>query len=237
MLNGKNELTNEILSCVVPTMALIAFRGTGRMDGEFYLEARPIGADGKMGAGQPVPYKFMQEIAENYTEAAGGTPYGAIPDNLLYCNTRRGSEKYIWFNKPQKRTMYFNKSLGIPDGEYHVPGVIYVASEGQLNIYAFTDKVPKDETKLFAGPFFNTTNGSVCLGTSKIQKPNNPTFGELTAYWEKRFWNTEFTHLGGGGNPTKDNLVIVTKNAADKPFDLSQLRPMNKKLKDITTVH
>ena len=45
---------------------------------------------------------------------------------------------------------------------------------------------------------------------------------------------TEFSHLGGGGNPTKSNLVLVTKAAKDKPFDLEELKPLrNLKLKDI----
>lgn len=50
----------------------------------------------------------------------------------------------------------------------------------------------------------------------------------------KKFWLTEFSHLGGGGNPTKSNLVLVTKAAKDKPFNLDELKPLNKlKLKDI----
>ena len=56
----------------------------------------------------------------------------------------------------------------------------------------------------------------------------------LLEYWEKKFWLTEFSHLGSGGNPTKSNLVLVTKGAKDKPFDLEELKPLNKmKLKDI----
>ena len=44
----------------------------------------------------------------------------------------------------------------------------------------------------------------------------------------------EFSHLGAHGNPTKSNLVLVTKAAKDRPFDLEELRPLNNlKLKDI----
>ena len=53
-------------------------------------------------------------------------------------------------------------------------------------------------------------------------------------YWEKKFWLTEFSHLGGGGNPTRSNLILVTKAAKDKPFNLDELKPLNNlKLKDI----
>ena len=43
---------------------------------------------------------------------------------------------------------------------------------------------------------------------------------------------------GGGGNPTKSNLVLVTKAAKDKPFDLEELKPLrNLKLKDLSLIH
>ena len=74
---------------------------------------------------------------------------------------------------------------------------------------------------------------SVCLGSSSLEKPQNPTFLSLLEYWEKRFWLTEFSHLGGNVNPTVSNLVIVTENIRNNPFDMNELKPMNKKLKDI----
>ena len=60
------------------------------------------------------------------------------------------------------------------------------------------------------------------------------TYDRLLEYWEKKFWLTEFSHLGGGGNPTKSNLVLVTKAAKDAPFNIEELKPLkNLKLKDI----
>ena len=42
--------------------------------------------------------------------------------------------------------------------------------------------------------------------------------------------------LGSNGNPTRSNLVLVTKAARNKPFDLKELKPLNNmKLKDILT--
>ena len=52
----------------------------------------------------------------------------------------------------------------------------------------------------------------------------------------KKFWLTEFSHLGGDGNPTRSKLVQVTKAARDMPFNLDELKPLNNmKLKDILT--
>lgn len=232
LYNNRNKLTEELLSGLVPKMALIAYKGEGDMDNKFYLEARKFLWNGMMGEGVPVTCQFMREIADNYTEAHTGVPYGAIPDNMLYSDTRRGSERYVWYDPPQRRTMFFKKSLGLDNVEYHIPGVIYDAGENRLSIYAYKDKKLTPDSQLFHGPFFNTTDSSVCLGTVKLSKPANPAYGQLTEYWEKRFWCTEFSHLGNG-NPTKDNLVVVTKAAIGAPFDPDQLKPANKTLKNL----
>jgi PRTRC genetic system protein B len=228
-----NVLTAEILSMLVPKVALIAYENQTDHGDKHFLEMRAIGEDGTMGAGVPVTYEFLREIAENYTGVNTVTPSGMIPANLLWADTRKGSERYVWWNPPRRRTMYFARNLGVPDGEYHVPGVIYEAGEGWLNIYAFTDETPASDTKLYWGPFFNTTTGSVCLGSSSLRRPSSPTYAQLMAFWEDRFWRTTFTHLGGGGNPTRNNLVLVTKAAADRPFDTKELKSSGKTLKDI----
>ena len=109
-----------------------------------------------------------------------------------------------------------------------------MAGESWLNIYACKDKKLTEKTELYAAPFFNVTGASVCLGSAKIEKPKDLTYTNLLEYWEKKFWLTEFSHLGGEGNPTISNLVLVTKAAKDKPFDLDELKLLNKlKLKDI----
>ena len=130
--------------------------------------------------------------------------------------------------------MYFVGNLGIENAEYNLPGVIYEAGEHGMNIYAYKDKELKEDSALYAAPFFNVTRTSVCLGSAKIVRPNDLTYANLLEYWEKKFWLTEFSHLGGNGNPTKSNLVLVTKAARDRDFNLNELKPLNNlKLKDI----
>ena len=62
---------------------------------------------------------------------------------------------------------------------------------------------------------------------------SNTYFSKLLEYWEKRFWLSEFSHLGGSRNPTGSNLVSVTEKARANPFDENELKPMNKQLKDL----
>ena len=192
-----NELTQNIQKMMVPKAAIIAYKYEDRRnsDTRYFIELRPIGKSGQMGAGIPVTYEFMNTLLESYTEEMSGIPAGRVPDNMLACNPRKGQEEYIWYNPPGKR--------------------------------------PVETTPLFRAPFFNVTGSSVCLGSCSLEKPQNPTFLSLLEYWEKRFWLTEFSHLGGNVNPTVSNLVIVTENIRNNPFDMNELTPMNKKLKDI----
>lgn len=191
-----------------------------------YLEMHRIDKEGNMREGAPLSKKCISDLVKGFSEEQGRTPNGRIPANLLWSDTRVGFERYVWYNPPMQRMMYFVNSLGIENGLYHVPGIIYEAIDSdKLNVYAFKGIKPTAKTKLYQAPFFNVTKGSVCLGNAKIELPETPTFKSFIDYWERRFWLTEFSHLGGALNPTKDNLVIVTK-ASVESFDYSQLLPM-----------
>lgn len=230
-----NELTKRIQQIMIPKAALIAYeyKENSYSSGQNYLELRPINAEGRMGAGIPVTYDFMNSLLESYTEEMSGVPHGRMPANMFWCDPRKGNEKYVWYNPPQKRQMYFKESLAIPDGTFNMPGIIYIAQRDCLNVFAFKGKKPEEETELYLAPYFNVSDSGVCLGSSSLERPQNPTFSELQEYWEKRFWLSEFSHLGGSGNPTRSNLVTVTENARNRPFDLKELKPAGKRLKDI----
>ena len=120
----------------------------------------------------------MNELVRGYSERHSATPYGRIPSNLLWCDPRKGSEKYIWYNSPRKRMMFFKEALKIENAEYHLPGIIYEAGESHLNVYACKDREPTEKTELYAAPFFNVTQASVCLGSARIEKPKRPDLRE-----------------------------------------------------------
>ena len=224
-------MTDRILSdsqtSYQPTIAMVVF---ATKKGNFYIESHEIDDKGRMGAGAPLSLDCITDMVSSFSQEHSITPYGRMPSNMLYADNRIGYQKYIWYNPPEKRMMFFSEKLNIPDCEYHIPGIIYVAQNGNLNLYAFKGNKPKD--KLYKAPFFNTTNGSVCLGSAKIEYPKNPTFEKLIDYWERRFWLTEFTHLGGSQNPTKHNLVNVTKKSKGG-FDYEELIEINTTLKEL----
>lgn len=60
-------------------------------------------------------------------------PSGRIPPNMLYADNRLGHQKYIWYNPPKKQYMFFSEGLNIKSQEYHIPGIVYEATEDSLN--------------------------------------------------------------------------------------------------------
>ena len=174
-----NELTRKLRTLLNPRAALIVYAQENNShrvnDNSYFIEVRDIDESGRMGEGRPVTVEFMNELVRGYSESHSTTPHGRIPSNLLWCDPRKGSEKYIWYNPPQKRMMFFKEALKIENAEYHLPGIIYEAGESRLNVYAYKDTELTDKTELFAAPFFNVTGTSVCLGSAKIEKPKDLT--------------------------------------------------------------
>ena len=56
-----NELTQNIQKMMVPKAAIIAYKyeDSRNSDTRYFIELRPIGKSGQMGAGIPVTYEFM----------------------------------------------------------------------------------------------------------------------------------------------------------------------------------
>jgi len=226
-----NKVNDMLFQEYIPEMTLAVYKNN--KTGDVYIESHKINAVGRMLAGCPLTLKCITELVESLSVEQGTVPHGIVPENLIYFDTRKGHERYLWWNPPQKRMMFFSKSLNIEDGEYHLPEIIYDTNGENLDVYAFKGEKPEAETKLFKAPLFNVTGQKVCLGNAKIKFPDNPTFSDYIHYWEKKFWLTEFSHLGGNNNPTKNNLVTVTKKMAES-FDYDELVPLKKDNKILT---
>ena len=149
-----NELTKQLQEIMVPKAALIAYeyQESHYASGSHYLELRPINKKGRMEAGIPVTYEFMDSLVESYSDGNRRIPHGWLPPNMLWCDTRRGHESYVWYNPPGKRRMFFKNDLNIGDGMFHVPGVIYlIKKDGHLRLQG--EKTGREDTAL-SGPFF-----------------------------------------------------------------------------------
>lgn len=218
---------------MVPTDALIFYS----CDSGKYVEHRRI-ANGRMCAGQPLDarqFADMISIAEKYASGQQdmGFIHGAIPMNMLYADPSIDHMRLVWYRKPEERKMYFSDGLAIPEGTMKVPGMIYSVRGNDLYVYCFKGARPNGV--LYRAPFFNIySEGRVCLGNSKTEKPKMNTFEEWMLYWEKMFWQSEFADLISD-NPIEGNLATVTKNCIRKgrPFPVELMKRHEKKLNDL----
>lgn len=83
-----NELTRTLKTQLIPKAALIAYASED--DKNFFLEIRDINDRGNMAEGRPITQEFMNELVKGYSERHSSTPYGKVPSNLIYCDSRKG---------------------------------------------------------------------------------------------------------------------------------------------------
>lgn len=223
-----NKLTEQLRTRLTPKMAIIVY--SDEDENNIYLERRDI-VKGNMGAGIPLTEECIKDIAEMALDTTKKELHGIIPSNMLYADGRKGYEKYVWFEKPQKRMHFFSKRLAIPNGELYTPSLLYVAIQNTLAIYAFIGDNP--DTQLYRAPYFNVSETYVCLGNSKLSEITDMTYTNIMEYWEKMFWLSEFDHVLGT-NPIVSNLSLLSKRLikTGEPFPVTELIPINKTLKD-----
>lgn len=226
-----NKLTHKFSSELIPQLALIVYHDN--KNEKIYLERRNI-YKSRMMAGTPLTEECINKIAELTLNVSRKELHGIIPSNMLYSDSRKGYEKYVWYEKAQKKMHYYSSKLGIPSGELFTPSLLYVAQGNALSIYAFNGDTINLNTKLYRAPYFNVSDTSVCLGNSHLPEIQELTYNNIIEYWEKMFWLSEFDHILGG-NPIKSNLSILSKKLMQtgKPFPKSELIPVNKTLKNI----
>ena len=224
-------LTSESADPYKPKAALIMFKTDSVNYGNsIYLELRDIRRDGSMGAGKPVSKEFIQGMLESFSNEYRNIPHGTIPENMIYCDTRRGQSKMVWYNAPRKRTRFFADKLGLEDGEYYVPGTLYYVNENTLSVFCFEGKKPAKNKVLLGVPYFNVySSGNVCMGSAKVIIPETKdlSYEDVMKAWERAFWNSRDVHTNGSPS-TKENLIETIKKYKSKPFDTKDLEPWNK---------
>lgn len=231
-----SKITKLLKQVYEPFCAIVAYKASSdRGSDMYYLEQHRICSDGSLGAGKPLQQQTMVRIF-NAVSATNKqldcSMYGIMPDNVLYCDTRIGNERIVWYRRPEERQLYFSENLGITNGKMLVPGLVYSATKNKLQVLAFKGNRPRG--RLYYAPFMNTTPEYVCLGNSKVAFPQERTFSNVIDYWETMFWQSEFSHILGE-NPCLGNLATITKECImdGKPFPQDMLKPTSKKLTDL----
>jgi PRTRC genetic system protein B len=125
---------------------------------------------------------------------------------------------------------------GISGKRFPHPALLFVVRSNVLYVRAlFATQRPHPDSKLAASPYWNIdSNGAVCAGTMRAPKSLTVT---SIAERQQAFFQSEFTHPGGGGRLTKrrGGTAALWKSLAGKrQFPLStliELETLNKYLK------
>lgn len=110
---------------------------------------------------------------------------------LAYDETRT-----IWYTKASEQVLYFrtdDSALQAISGQvFPQPALLFVAKKGSLQVHALpSNDRPTPETPLLVAPYYNTSDGRVCIGTTPLPKFLHP---DNTSTWVEAFFSSSFTH-------------------------------------------
>ena len=216
------NLNKELTTLNEPFKAML-FYASNTEDREYYVEAWDVNENGRLVDPHPLSLKESQQLAETLltTDRLSDhylVPKGLLPDQVLY--TRSGQNGFvIWYTPPQRRRLVFTTSLGLKDGEYALPGLLWKADRGQLQLFALKESSkPTLNTQLFQAPFFNIyEDGRVCMGTVDITIDRYSYLEDFMSEWEHYFFQSKFSHTLGNRAPLKGNIVQRWKSLQDNP--------------------
>ncbi|QJD96271.1 PRTRC system protein B [Mucilaginibacter robiniae] len=235
------DLTGTFGNLYEPVKALIILRKTGEsQQSDYYIESYDMDDKGCPINGHPLSVRESNSLAKalqaGEKKAQGFlTPKDLMPPNVLHLNS--GADGYvIWHTPPQPVKLLFTENLGIPSAMAHIPALVWKAGKGSLQLFAVYAAEFEETTPLFYAPFFNIyPDGRVCMGNVRIRIPNDCGLERFMERWQEYFFNSYFSHLIGGHEPIKGNIVQLwqqlTANA--EPFPTEVLNPTPYQLKNL----
>src|SRR5271157_4675589 len=187
-----------------------------------------------LGSGQLLSTAALRELAKQL-----GTSCSAefLPKNVV----ARTPELIAWWTPATVRPMFFrdgSELVGISGKLFPHPALLFVVRSAVLFVRALpNNRRPDPDTRLAAAPYWNIdSNGAVCAGT--MRAPKSLTVASMPA-WQQAFFQSEFTHPGGGGRLTKrrGGTTALWKSLAGKgrfpQSTLVELETLNQYLKTL----
>lgn len=223
-----------------PAAAIVVFKPEDN-ENELYLEYYDMDENGCPVNARPLSVKDAQGLAKalDTRKAAAKAflkPKGLLPSSVLHINPSEDGS-VVWYTKPQTQKLYFSDSLGMASQKLPLPALVWAANKSRLFVYAVATKgKPRLSTPLFNAPFFNLYhNGNVCMGSVDVRISQSATLEEFITAWEGYFFGSYFSHLIGGHNPIKGNLISLYQRLVEKgsAFPIEELVPNGKQLKHL----
>src|SRR5271165_5181622 len=193
-------------------------------------------ADGTplLGSGQLLSAAALRELTK---QLGTSCPAEFLPENVV----ARIPELIAWWTPAAARPMFFRDGSELADFSGNLfpnPALLFVVRNGVLFVRALpNNRRPNPDARLAAAPYWNIdSDGAVCAGT--MRAPKSLTVASIPA-WQQAFFQSEFTHPGGGGRLTKrrGGTTALWKSLAGKErFPLAtlvELDTLNQYLKNL----
>lgn len=183
-----------------------------------YLQLHRV-ENGVVCEGRPVKIEELRTLLKGIN--GGSSSCGVLSANMLSVDP--GLSMW-WYIPAGKRYISFAKRTGIASGEAQLPALLFGVDNHGLSVWALaSDERPTEKTPVYHAPFFNVTQGSVCMGNVRVPEGVNI---EDAVKWEKLFFRSVFTDEGdmqlSGIKPV--DLWKSLTNGKLKKFPVKHLR-------------
>lgn len=185
-----------------PMAALTIYQSTaekrasyGMPKSKIYVEMHQIDERGNILAGKPLTEDFASQLGKSLFSQSQVLTSGMIPSNLLYIGWKHDMPVLVWHTEPQKVTAYYTRELHIADSaKINAPRLVWKFSLAHTHLWIYAAKGYDPGEPLYHAPFHNVHgDGSVCLGTGKLDRSLTGTFKGIMDAAEKLFWKTRFS--------------------------------------------
>ncbi len=182
----------------------------------------------QLGPATPISTNFLRELSRGL---GATTKPEILPDNVLV----RTPDTLAWWTPSKRHRMFFRHDdpLGAVSGRsFPQPALVFKVSSNELSIRALSaDKRPTADTAMMVAPYYNVNaEGLVCQGS--MRAPGEASVASMLL-WEQSFFDSEFTHIYGGGHFIRHlgGLVALWTQLADAArFPTRDLAPTGETL-------
>ena len=147
-------------------------------------------------------------------------------------------ERLVWFEPARDRAMFFETAdvylKGLSGVIFPHPALLFIAGERSLKVFALgNNDRPAAETKVYTAPYYNTSSGGVCLGSTSL--PATLSVDDTESYSDA-FFHSAFTHgtaerlLQGWGGSYGEFWSVTREKGA---FPKENLVPLNSCVEDV----
>lgn len=158
--------------------------------------------------------------------AAVGSKEAPKKGTMVWTDPRilaRGANAVLWYARPRRTEIFFScssaKMMRCSGKVIPWPGLVFLAKENKLRVFAVKSR-PAKTTPLYFAPYWNLSDGAVCLPNNV--RGQNHSLDE----WERIFYTSAFSHPGWTRKVTRtayDRLIPALIRSKAKRFPASEL--------------